>query len=124
MRREYSLHQVGLTQISMPGNRVRVFAHLLIVEFTNSPAPEIVVVINQPYFRLQSSRFDSRPQMFAYILDLDLLWQQAGGHAAVLVCINFILRSHSIDTNPFGFIRLQEFHDVACTRAEILAAKS
>src|SRR2546423_8960451 len=48
---KYFLHVVRLAEISMPRNRPGVFAYFLIIEFTNGPAPEVIVMINQPYLR-------------------------------------------------------------------------
>src|SRR5215831_18341669 len=124
MRGKYFLHPVWLAKISMPRNRLGVFAHFLVIEFTNSPSPEVVVMIHQPYLRLQSRLFDGRPQMLAHILNFNFLWKQARGHPAVLICIHFVLRRYSVDVNTFCFICLQEFHNVVCIRAEISATQS
>src|SRR5258708_23798013 len=48
---KHFLHPVWLAKIPMPRNRPGVFAHFLIVQFTNGPAPQVIVVINQPYLR-------------------------------------------------------------------------
>ena len=108
----------------MPGNRFGIFAYFLIIEFANGPTPEVIVVINQPNLRLQSSLFDCGSQVLSHILNFDLLWKQARRHPAVLICINLVLRSHSIDHNTLGFICLEKFHNIVCIRAEIAAAKS
>src|SRR5205807_6004284 len=65
---KYFLHVVRLAEISMPRNRPGVFAYFLIIEFTNGPAPEVIVMINQPYLRFQSCFFNCRAQMLFHIL--------------------------------------------------------
>src|SRR5262249_17763404 len=106
MRSEYFLHPVRLTQISMPGDRPGVLTHFLIVEFTNGSAPEVIVVINEPYLRFQSRCFDGGTQMLAHILDLDLLRKQASRHPAILIRVNFVLGRHSIDGDTLGCVCL------------------
>src|SRR6266404_3612246 len=60
MRGKYFLHPFGLPNVSMPRNRLGVFAQLLIIQFTNGPASLVIVVVNQPYLRLESGLFDCR----------------------------------------------------------------
>src|SRR5438270_9232084 len=54
---KHLLHPVRLAKISMPRDGLGVFAHFLIIQFTNGSAPEVIVVINEPYPGLQSCLF-------------------------------------------------------------------
>src|SRR3954468_22997970 len=114
--------QLRLAEISVPRDRFREVADLLIVEFTNGSSPKAVGVADKPNPGFEPLLLDGRPKTFSDVLHLGLLRKEAGRHATVLVGVHFILWGYRIDLDTVGLISLKELYDVIRIWLQIAAA--
>src|ERR1700730_7779122 len=106
----------------MPGDAVNILADTRVTQFGNCAAPEIVVMVKNPNFRVDRGPFKGRAEMKLYEFNFILLAPQRGRHSSILVRVNFILNCYGVDFYAFTRIALQEFHEIVGVRGVILFA--
>ena len=92
----------------MPGHGFGILAQLGIIEFTDRPAPKIVVVIENPDCGPRVLLAKQRSQVFRNKFDLVFLRPKAGWHPAILVGVDFVLRRDGLNRHSCGRIGVEE----------------
>ena len=110
---------VRRADVGVPGHRVGIFPHFFFFEHVQHPAPQIVIVIQQPDFRRRVGALQQRAQMIAHELNFVFLAPDARRHAPVLVGVQFVLRRYRLHRHALRRIRLQEFQEILRVAGQI-----
>src|SRR5438876_36975 len=124
MRSQNLLCPFRLSKVSVPGDCLRVLAHLRLIELGDGAAPKIVVMVKEPYLRLEAGAYYCRSEVLAHVSNFYFLWKEAGRHFAVLVGIHFVLRTDGIDFHTFSLISLQKAHEIIRIGTKVVRSDS
>ena len=109
-------HGRSISHISMPRDPIDIFIRCRITKLSNRPAPQAVVMIENPYLRLHTSTAQRGPKMLLHKLNLVLLPPQTSRHAPILIRIHFILDRNCINHHSIRLVSLQKLQEVLRVR--------
>src|SRR6185312_11452705 len=106
----------------MPRHSIDIFVEVSITQRIDSAAPEIVVVVEEPYLGIERGAGKCRPKMLRHKLDLILLPPQRLRHSTVLVRVGFILHGYGVDLYSCLRVALQILDEVLGVSREVMVA--
>ena len=112
-------HGVRRPRVAVPGDAICVPVDSGIAQFIHHASPQVVVVVENPYFSVQRGLFQRRAHVLLYKADFIFLPPDGGGHSPYLVRVHFVLDGDGLDLDPGGGVIAEEPDEILRVGPEV-----